>query len=50
MFNTQGSIIFERSCSAAPGSNQWDMDAGETPGGIYFLKVNGEAAGKVVLK
>jgi peroxiredoxin len=50
MLNIQGSIIFERSCSAAPGSNQWDMDAGETPGGIYFLKVNGEAAGKVVLK
>jgi hypothetical protein len=50
MLDTQGRIVFEKIFPAFKGLNQYDIEARETPSGIYFLKVNGAAAGKVFLR
>jgi peroxiredoxin len=49
MLDIRGRIVFERTFAASKGLNQYDIEAGENPNGVYFIKVNGEAAGKVIL-
>jgi hypothetical protein len=46
MLDLQGKIVFEKTCTAYKGFNQWEMDAAAS--GLYFLKVNGRFVGKVV--
>jgi len=50
ILDIQGRIVLENEFTASKGSNQWDIEAGENPRGLYFLKVNGESAGKVILR
>jgi len=50
MLDFQGKIVFETIFAGLKGLNHWDIQAGDYPSGIYALKVNGTAIGKVVLE
>ncbi|MBP6812863.1 MAG: T9SS type A sorting domain-containing protein [Saprospiraceae bacterium] len=50
MLDVQGKIVFEKTFPAIKGINRWEIETSGAAAGLYFLKVNGEAAGKVVIK
>jgi len=50
MLDVQGKIVFEKTIPAIGGLNRWEVETSGTAAGLYFLKVNGESAGKVVIK
>ncbi len=50
MLDVQGKIVFEKTCSSTQGMNRWEIETSGHSAGLYFLKVNGKAAGKVVIE
>jgi hypothetical protein len=50
VLDLQGRTAFERRFPAAQGSNRWEIRPPTPNAGIYLLKINGEAAGKVILE
>jgi len=50
MLDVQGKIVFERSFTSIQGMNRWEIETGRQSAGLYFLKVNGEATGKIIIQ
>jgi hypothetical protein len=49
MMDAQGKIVFEKIFPATKGLNRWEIETSGMPTGLYFLKMDGKAAGKVVV-
>jgi len=49
MLDLQGKIVLAKTLPAFTGFNSWEIETSTTPSGFYFLKVNGRAAGVVVV-
>lgn len=49
VLDLQGKIQFEQTFSTVKGFNNWEIQPQIKSAGIYYLKVNGETAGKVLL-
>lgn len=49
MLNLQGAVVFENSFAGFPGVNTLTLEPPVCNSGLYFLKVNGEVAGKVAV-
>ncbi|MDO8367614.1 MAG: T9SS type A sorting domain-containing protein [Saprospiraceae bacterium] len=49
LLDVQGKLIFEKTVPGIQGLNRWEIETGAISAGLYFLKVNGEAAGKVAV-
>ncbi len=50
MLDVQGKVVFEKTFPAMKGLNRWEIETSGMSAGLYFLKVKGEAAGKVVIE
>jgi thiol-disulfide isomerase/thioredoxin len=50
ILDLQGKIVFEKICTAIKGPNNWEMEIPSKTPGLYFLKANGKAAGKVLVR
>ena len=49
MLDVQGKTVFEKTFPATKGFNRWALETPAKSAGLYFLKVNGEAAGKLMV-
>ncbi len=49
ILDVQGKFVFEKTFPATKGLNRWALETPAKTAGLYFLKVNGEAAGKLMV-
>ncbi|MFN0037100.1 MAG: T9SS type A sorting domain-containing protein [Saprospiraceae bacterium] len=49
MLDVQGKTVFEKTFPAHEGLNVWEIELPSKNSGLYFLKANGRAVGKVVV-
>lgn len=50
MLDVQGKIVLEKTFAGIQGLNTFEIETSGKSNGLYFLKINGEAAGKVVVE
>lgn len=50
VLDIQGKIILEKTVFASPGLNNWELEIPAHCSGLYFVKVGGQAAGKLVVR